>query len=120
MKYLLLLAFTLAVKFSPAHNLIFNQIILIDGSQAFSQAVPAGYVWEIVSATSMDDTSYVYRPEITINNRSVPLTTSAGTALITALPIWLPANTVISNYGFCVNGGGCTPGFISIIEYQVQ
>ncbi len=90
-------------------NLTFSNVLLITCDSSFSQTVPTGMVWEIVSAVDGHA-----QPLIGINGQQISLNhTLLNNAMITALPIWLPAGATISNT--CSQCGG----FLSIIEYNI-
>lgn len=112
----LLLAYSLLISVAcNASNLEFNQVILIDGTTAFSQTVPVGKVWEIKSASHASNGTYPAAP-ISINGKSITLIPQVSSSYTSSntfnlLPFWIPAGTVVS--------GGPNYGLYSIIEYNI-
>lgn len=108
MKKLMLILFVLINSICHAANLEFSQVILIDGTVAFSKTVPAGKVWKIESISGGDG-------DLTINGKLTSLTSLSSYTYYGNFPFWLPSGTVISNNG--TPTGTC--GFLSIIEYSI-
>lgn len=99
-----------------ASNLEFSQVILIDGSVAFSRTVPTGKVWKIESATRGQNCGC---SEIKINSKEAFITSYGSSSDESTLPIWLPEGTTITD---SPTGGGTYPtnsAWISIIEYNI-
>ena len=104
------LFFILLISFSSlckASNLEFSQVILIDGSVAFSRTVPTGKVWKIDSAPSEGGDIV-----ININGKEAILNFTSGPSY---LPLWLPEGTIITEWV----PTNIHSGWISIIEYNV-
>lgn len=99
-----------------ASNLEFSQVILIDGSVAFSRTVPTGKVWKIESATRSQNCGC---SEIKINSKEAIITSYGSDSDESTLPIWLPEGTTITDFP---TGSGTYPtnsAWISIIEYNI-
>ncbi len=103
MKKLMLILFVLINSICYAANLEFSQVILIDGTVAFSKTVPAGKVWKIESISG----SY---GDVNINGK--PTRLLDGNLEAGNFPFWLPSGTVISNAGLSTQ-------FLSVIEYSI-
>ncbi len=115
MKKSLFISFFFICSICHASNLEFSQVIVIDGSVAFSQTVPTGKVWKIESATGAAGAAWV---RIYINNLVAILygtigSNTSGAGAVSYMPVWLPSGTGIANWG----NANC--GLLSIIEYNI-